>query len=436
MTTTPHPRMLIVGTVPYNTKSTSRAFDSYFHFWERESIAQIFSNPRTPVKGQCGTLYQITDYRLLQRWKGGKTDPGKIYIYDELPDSNESAAIADESKTAGGMYRFGSRHSAFTHLLRGLLWRRKFWRTPQLLEWLDGFSPECVFLSFSDDYFIPRIALFVARRYNIPIVSSIGDDYYYNLRFSLNPLYWLYKLTYRRLIRRVFAWRGSANYISDKIRDKYNSGFGLDGQTVYLSSTVERKPFAPVNTGAPLITYFGNIRMGRNRSLNDIGNALGCINPSYVLEVYSGERDPRYYGIFDGNPNIRFGGSVPYEEVQRKMACSDVTVIVEGFEPKDIDRSRYSLSTKAADALASGSAILAYGSAECGIIDYMKSTHAAFVCSDRSLLGQTIRDMLSSPGLQEEYYRNQIVMTQEHHNLRKSCEVFEGIVQRALSKQE
>ncbi|MBR5041966.1 MAG: hypothetical protein IKX67_01895 [Bacteroidales bacterium] len=434
METSRHPRLLIVGTVPYNTKSTSRAFDSYFHYWEKENLAQIFSDPKTPVKGHCGTLFQITDARLLQCWKGRKVETGKVYRYDDLPDSNESSAIVDDRKKAEKMYRYGSRHSAFTHLLRGLLWRKKLWCTPGLLKWLDDFSPECVFLSFSDDYFIPRIAYFVARRYNIPIVSSIGDDYYFNVRFSLNPLYWLYKLSYRSLIRKVLSYRGSANYISDKIRDKYNAAFGIDGETVYLSSDIKRKPFAPVDVKSPLITYFGKIRMGRNRSLNDIGYALGKIDPSYVLEIYSGERNPEYYGIFKDNPNVKYGGSIPYEAVQEKMANSDVTVIVEGFEDKDIDCSRYSLSTKAADALASGATILAYGSAECGIIDYMQGTHASFVCTDKGKLEQTLREMFASPSLQEEYYKNQIILTEEHHNLRKSCEVFEGIVQRALSK--
>ena len=69
-----HPRLLIVGTIPYNTKDSSRAFEAYFHNWEKENIAQIFSDPKTPVKGHCGTLFQITDYRLLQRWKGKKVE--------------------------------------------------------------------------------------------------------------------------------------------------------------------------------------------------------------------------------------------------------------------------------------------------------------------------------------------------------------------------
>ena len=428
------PRLLIVGTTPYNTKDQSRSFDAFFHYWEKDKIAQIFCKPQSPVKGHCGTLFQITDYRMLQRWKGKKLETGKVYYYEELPESNESDQRTDETGFAPRAYRFGLQHSPLTHLLRGLLWRKKFWCTEALNNWLDNFSPECVFLSFSDDYFIPQIALYVAERYNIPIVSSILDDYYFNTRFSLSPLYWWYKLTYKKLIRKVLAHKGSAIYISDKIRNKYNGDFGLDGETVYLTSTIKRKSFTPINDENPLITYFGNIGMGRNHSLNEIGYALGQVDPKYKLEVYSGDKDPALYEIFKSNPNVFYGGMIPYEQVQEKMQKSDVTVIVEGFKAKDINLSRYSLSTKAADALASGATILTYGSQECGIVEYMQSTKASFVCTDKSRLVGTIRQMLERRDLQEEYYHQAIVMTDEHHNIKKSCETVEMIVARAMNK--
>ena len=56
-----HPRVLIVGTVPYNTKSTSRAFDAYFHYWEKENIAQIFSN--------------MTSWASMRAWTSSTTWP-------------------------------------------------------------------------------------------------------------------------------------------------------------------------------------------------------------------------------------------------------------------------------------------------------------------------------------------------------------------------
>ncbi len=429
-----HPRVLIVGTVPYNKKSTSRAFEAYFCHWERENLAQIFSNTKTPCKGHCGTLFQITDQRMLKRWMKPGTVTGKIFNYEDLPEEWTDNDLEVGSASVNNMYRIGSRRTSLTHWLRGILWRKKFWCTDELNRWLDEFRPECVFLSFSDDFFIPRIALYVAQRYNIPIVSSIGDDYYFNGHFSLSPFYHLYKSSYRKLIRRVLAWKGSAIYISDKIRDKYNSEFDLDGETVYLTSTVKRKEFSPVDRENPYITYFGNIGAGRNESLNEIGYALGKISPAYRLHIYSNEQDPKVYGIFDSNPNVEFGGSIPYSEVQKKMAQSDIVVIVEGFRPENVNLTRYSLSTKAADSLASGAAILTYGSGECGIIEYMQSTGASAVCTDQEKLVQCIENLISDVSLQKQYYNQQIVMTREHHNLDSSSAVFEGVVAKAISK--
>ena len=430
-----HSKVLIVGTVPYNRQASSRAFDAYFHFWEKKNLAQVFSNTKKPCKGHCGKLWQITDHRILNRWKGKKCDTGIPFVYEELEEAWEDMSLEIEDKSVQSAYKFGRRHTPFTHLLRGLLWRKRFWCTPEFNRWLEDFNPECVFLSFSDDYFIPQIAFYVAKKFNIPIVSSIGDDYYFNTHFSLSPFYYLYKYTYRALIRKVLKHKGSAIYISDKIRDKYNSEFGLDGETVYLNSEIERKSFEYIDSDKPLITYFGNIRMGRNNSLNDIANALGKINKDYVLQVYSNESDEEYIKVFEGNKNLKYCGTIPYSQVLETMYKSHITVIVEGFEKKDIDLSRYSLSTKAADALASGVAILSYGSDECGIIEYMKSTCASSVCTEKNKLEDCIRNLITNREMQKEYYEKAIEITEKHHKLESSCAVFEGVVNKALSKE-
>ena len=166
-----HKRVLIVGTVPYNEMSTSRAFNSYFRFWEKENLAQIFSNAKAPVKGHCGTLFQITDERMLKRRFNRKTETGVVFNYGDLADKWDDSSL-EVSNGVAKMYRFGSRKNSFVYLLRKFIWKRKYWRSEKLLSWLDEFSPECVFLSFSDDFFIPQIALFVAERYNIPIEAA------------------------------------------------------------------------------------------------------------------------------------------------------------------------------------------------------------------------------------------------------------------------
>jgi len=427
------PKVLIVGTVPYNKKSTSRAFEAYFSNWDHKCLAQFFSNTKKPSKGHCESLFQITDQRLVQARFNKKMNIGRIFHYEELEDEWKDNSLEVKSTLFRQLYRLGDKKTPLIYLLRKWVWSKKYWCTKEFNDWLEEFNPECVFLSFSDDYFIQEIALYAAEKFNIPIVSSIGDDYYFNSRFSISPFYYLYKSSYRKLIRNVFSHGGSAIYISDKIRDKYNDSFGLNGKTVYLSSELERKEFVPVNNQNPVISYFGNIRQGRNESLNEIGYALGKISENYYLDIYSNQTTPNVISVFKNNKNVRFHGSIPYIQVMDKIHESDIVVIVEGFKEEHVNNTRYSLSTKAADSLASGAQILVYGSKECGVIEYMMQTNSAVVCTDSKELVSCIKKLIGDVEFQKQNYENSIRITLQNHNLQKSTDTFLNVVLGAIN---
>ena len=428
-----HHRVLIVGTVPYNRQTSSRAFESYFSNWEKENLYQIFSNPREPVHGHCDSLYQITDKRMLVRHVK-KIDTGVIFYDKDLNDEWETLPKQKSTSLISKLYGLGSHKSPVNYLLRGWLWKKKYWCTSKLNEWLDGFSPECVFLAFSDDYFIPQIALYIAEKYDIPIISCIGDDYFFNDRKSISHLYYFYRATYKKLVKRLFAHGGSAAYIGDKIRDKYNEEFGLKGQTVYLTSELCRHEFRPIDAIKPYISYCGNIRLGRAESLCLIASALGKINSNYKIHVFSNESEERYYKKLKKHPNVIYGGAIPYSEVKNVMNQSDVLLIVEGFEEKDIDITRYSLSTKVADSLAVGGAVLTFGSIECGAIEYMKQIDCGPVCTEASQLEEKIIKLLSDVNYQRANYYRAREISKLNHNLQNSNRVFEGIVETAIAE--
>ena len=225
----------------------------------------MFSDPAEPIKGHCGRLYQITDRRMLGRWFDKKVETGQGFVYEELPEEspvNVKDTDGEVSGFVGYLKSFGQKHTPLSHLMRKVLWRKKYWNTPEFNKWLEEFNPECIFLSFSNDFFILEIALYIAWKFDIPICSSTGDDYYFDGKFSLNPLYYIYHEWYKSLNRKVFRHKGSAIYIGDKIRDKYNGAFGLNGETVYLVSDIERRPFKPIDPNNFTVRYFGNIGYG------------------------------------------------------------------------------------------------------------------------------------------------------------------------------
>jgi hypothetical protein len=422
-----HNRVIIVGTIPYNKNTSSRAFDAYFHNWEKQNMRQIFSNTKTPVKGHCGSLYQITDHRLLKRWMHKIDEVGVIFDDKDLPIEWENTDLEVGSNTVNLLYKIGSKDSPLKYILRGVLWKEKYWNTPKLNNWLDEFQPECVFLAFSDDYFIPRIALYISKKYNIPIMSCIGDDYYFNDRKSVSPFYHIYRKTYKQLINKIFQRPGSAMYIGNKIRDKYNAEFGLNGETVYLTSDIKRHDFKPVNIEEPGFIYCGNIRLGRNNSLAEIGYALQKISSNYYIDVYSTEKNREFIKVLEACPGIRFHGAVSYSEVMRLTAESDVTIIVEGFSKQDVDTTRYSLSTKAADAIASGSNIFVYGDLNCGVIEYMQETGCAVVCHEKDELQTELRKLIFDKTLQKQLYDRAIIVDKEDHDKEKNRTLTENM---------
>ena len=414
--------------------SSSRAFDSYFHYWDAECLAQVFSNTKKPTKGHCSKFYQITDQQMIKCRLGKLKETGVTYTADELDDEYNDSPDEVKSSFFKKLYRFGARKSAFTHYMRKHVWKKKLWCNQKFNAWLEEFGPECVFLSFSDDFFIPEIALYVAEKFNIPIVSSIGDDYFFNTHFSVSPFYHLYKHQYRKLIKKVLSHKGSAIYIGNKIRDKYNSYFGLDGETVYLTSNLERHEFREINTQEPLISYCGNIRCGRYLKLLEIATALGEIDPNYKLTVYSGEKDNKFIEPMQSHPNVVYGGAIPYSEVERVTDKSDICVVVEGTRKKDINLTRYSVSTKVADALSSGANIFGYGSMECGVIEYLTETRGAQMCYEKDNLKDSLSELIFSVEKQKNYYQNAGAAAEKNHVLRRSCDVFEGVVTKAIEK--
>lgn len=429
-----YPKILLVMTTPFSTSDSSRTLDAYFHFWDKKCLAQVFSRNWIPSKGQCSTMYQITDSSLLKKWLHKKVKIGKVYHYKDMLSQNERKIIPDTHAVSLG-YKLGAKHSPFIEILRGILWRKKYWKNEEFIKWLDNYCPDCIVYNFSNHLFTQQIALFAAKRYHIPIIAVIGDDYYFNDRFSINPFYLYFRYKFKKLTEQILTNKySSAVYCNNKIRDKYNQFFHLHGKTIYFNSSLIRRPFRPINISNPKVMYFGSIRLGRNFALAEIANALGSINPNYRLEVYTNESDASIYNILKKNPYVKYGGFIPYAEVQEKIKQSDIFVIAESFREEDLNFTRCSLSTKASDGLASGVSIFSYGPGESGVIEYMKSTNASVVCTDQNQLKYDLLNLMENQELQKNLYKQAAIVTEKNHSLKTTTGIFESVVANVMQK--
>ena len=427
------PKVLLVMTAPFNEGGSSRTLDSYFHNWDKECVAQVYSKNCEPTRGHCISFYQITDERLVRRWFNRQVEAGKVFDDEKLKSTDrltdEYSGVA--SKLA---YSAGRMHTPTIELLRAVLWRKKMWCSEAYLKWLDEFSPDCVLYNYSNHLFTQEIALHASQRFNVPIIPIIGDDYYFNQKRSISPTYHLFRARFKMLTERVMSASYNAIYCSKKCKEKYGGYFNLGGNEIYISSQLERREFRPIDTQSPCFLYCGGVRLGRGNALIEIADALCSINKKYRLCVCTGETDGKITDPLKSHPSIDFVGSVGYKKLTNLIRESDVYVVAEGLREKDLLYTRYSLSTKAADGLASGVPVLAYGPSEAGVIEYLSQTGAAAVCNRKEDLISAIKNLIGNISFQREIYSKAIVAYETNHTLKRSTEVFSTIVQDAISR--
>ena len=363
---TSFPRILIVGTLPYNPNESSRALDTYFHNWPKENLRMIFSNTNIPMKGHCGALYQITDYDVLQVFKKKTNKCGRVIEYSDLKE-NEVINKSDN------LTKF-KRKTILRYYARKTLWNKKRWLTKELIDWVDEFKPEAVYICFSDDYFILDIADYFLSKYNIPVIAQIGDDYYFKKQsMLLRP----YLCKYKKLFNKIMNYDGFGVYISEKLSKKYNDFFKLQGEPFYLSSSIEREENSIKNE----FNYIGKVALGRDKSLAILGDILFKVNPEFSVNIYTQDKVSSSLIRYWQKHNCSFKGSVDYRNAIQIMNSGSFNIVASGFRKKDINESRYSLSTKVADSLASSGPIIATGSKGDGAIDFF-SQHDCSILID------------------------------------------------------
>ena len=399
-------KILIIGTVPYSKNNQSRAFDTYFKSINSRNLAQIFSDPRKPEFGNCDKLYQITDVTVLKNSFRVNKKPGIKYDFKKCTEEQKKVnKLIKKRSIIALLYKLGKHKNSMNHLLRGLIWKTNNWLTKDLEEWVDDFNPDLIFIAFSDDFFILRIGLYFAKKYDIPIISAIGDDYYFNDKFSVNPFYHIYRKKYKKLVNQIMKYKSENIYISDKIRHKYDSFFKKNGETIQVSSDIERLPFVPVAKDIIKFFYAGNLRLGRYKSIIEISRVLETISNKYTIDIFSSEESKIIISRLTRQKNINFQGYRKYEDLNQKMLESDFSIIAEGKSKKDIITTRYSLSTKVADSIALGKPILVYGNDESGAIGFFTEHECALVSDNPTTLKNQLIEFIGSHQQQIDLYQ-------------------------------
>ena len=415
--------LIISHNVFSRTDSMGKTLSSYFADFSQDELAQFYIHAQVPTTNLCNKYFRMTDKDAIKSIIGigrGRSFEEKDIDYDRV-DSRTDTGFT------GIIYQKARRRTPLVYLARNLWWKLAHWDTKSFKRWVDNFQPECVFLASGDYAFIYDIAYAIAKSRNIPLYVSCMDDYYLYNKNGNNVLGRLQHLFFMKSVNRTMEYSTKLFCICDKMSEDYRKLFHKKCVTVHTSATIH-KPLKLERKHQ--ISYLGNLGYNRDKQLVDIGRTLKALNltPNHI-DVYSTESRPEILSGLTEENGIVFHGAIGANEVLKVMGESLAVIHTESFEENIRNSVRYSVSTKIADSLISGTCIFAYGPEEVASIDYLNKNKAAICCTDKKELGEALVKLIEDFSYRSEIENNAVKLAYVNH-----INMTEGIIRNSLEK--
>lgn len=385
-------KVLIISHVPCSTyEAMGITFCSLFRSFRREELCQLYFYPSIPDVDICEDYYQVTDMDLLKSFMIMPVTGRSV-----LPDLEHHSLFRSDNEKK--VYNKRNNHNPSKVLLRDFLWNNSKVITDNLKRWIERENPTCIFVAPGGYSFTYNIACSISDMFRLPIVSYICDEYYF---ISVNGLLsQMHHNLLKKAMARFFEKSSQVIGICDSITDGYSKEFNIPAETVYTGSRFPVKQMMNEEEAPDGICYFGNIvGYKRYKSILEVGQCLAEINSeygfNYTLSIYTGDQDSEIIQELRRIPTIRFKGFVSGEEYMKAYFKAPLLLHVEAFDTDTIDMVKNSVSTKIADALASGICLIAYGPKEVASIDHLIRNECAFVATDAGMLKKVMLDALT-----------------------------------------
>lgn len=407
-------KALIISHLPMATQNNmGKTFLSLFSQFRRQELCQLYIYPAIPDVDRCAGYYRVTDKEILRSLVSLKR-PGGV-LDSTLIQSNQGLYEDPEDE---GFYRNTKNKSPVRRMLRDGMWAMSRWYGPELDRWLDEQRPTCIFLAPGPAKFIYDVALKIAKKRQIPIVTYVCDEYYFVerpkvllARLRLNSL--------KRKIRQTMDRSAHLVVICDELKEEYSAHFDIPTTTL-MTGTAYPIADGP-EVGQPRsVCYFGNIRCNRYYSLARIGQTLDRINAAdgtdYQLKIYTSEKNPEILAHFDGIKSIHLCGFVTGSAFDQAFSEAELLLHTEAFDEASIDAVRHSVSTKIADSLACGKPLLAYGPAAVASMGHLLRNNCALTATDDAQLESMLRRAFTDEQARRDTVARALTVARQYHD--------------------
>ena len=406
-------KLLIISDYPWNkNNSFGKVFTDLFGGMEDIEILNIYCMSGLPNTEMTNIqYYQISMQQIVANLKNKKNPVGKrVTEQDQGNDlqGSELKLMNIARKTHLRIFSWG----------RNFIWRIGRWKNQQLIDVVKEFDADIMFTPIYKMPYMNWVQQFVAKIKPTKMVAYYGDDNYSLKQFSLNPLFWIDRLTQRGKVKKTIKmcdYMYVVCEVGQEAAEKYFKKKAIpcaNGANFNVQPTFKEEYNKPRK-----LVFTGNLGNHRWEELLRIGRTIEKLGGGAVLEIYSASvLKKSILKKYEKCSAIQFKGKIPFTEVPKVQEESDVLVHVESFRKKEWLAVRESFSTKIVGQMVACRPQLAVGDKRCGSIDHLLRHDAAIVASSKKDLEMQLKRIIEDDAYLDEYAKKGWECGKKLHN--------------------
>ncbi|MET3010573.1 hypothetical protein [Flavobacterium psychrophilum] len=358
--------------------NNGKTLESIFGEFHKENLAQIFfSENEIPDLEYCNNYFKITDTNVLKSFFLGYSDCGSVVKSGE--SKNNGKVLIKRQST---LFDFFKSRVDYLTIFRDILWSFNSWKSKSLLNWVCNYNPDIVFYVGGNYGFSHKIARYVSKKFNLPLVTYFTDDY---LIYPIDKNIFEYlqhqriKLFYPKTIQQSSLCYAIGDLMANEYSNYFKKGF------ISIMNSVEKQDYVRYKPNVKIeMSYFGGLHLNRWQMLIKLANLVTDIK----INVYCVEKPNEEILKLFLKSNINFRGAVEGENLKKAILSSDILLHVESNDLYYKSLTKLSISTKIPEYLMSGRFILGFGPPDVASMRILSDNHIGKVISSELTDGE------------------------------------------------
>lgn len=394
------PKVLVIGINAWRTDGTAHTLMDIFSCWDPEKVALVYTRADLPNTKVCKRFFQISESQVIRSVIKPWMKVGRVV--KNTPNGNTAEIVMERERYS----KAHKKPSAILPLVREVVWKLGQWKTPALIQFVQDFNPDIIFVPIYPTAYMGRIQRYLTKLTGKPTVCYLADDNY-SYDACSNIWQYIHRFLLRRHVGPIARNCKEMFVIVDKEKEDTDMRFGTDSIILTKSIDFSGKSYMHHIPNNPLkFVYTGSLIIGRDKTLAILADAINAVNKDGVkaeLYIYS-QTIPNDEILKHINvAAVHFCGRIGREEVLKVQKEADVVVFAEALEGKEANVAKLSFSTKITDYISNGKCVLAIGKEYIAPIDYFKRNDAAIIATTLHEIKQCVELIVNNPMIVDEY---------------------------------